>query len=125
MRHIEDDIQAAMVRWFSLQYPKLNGCLIHCPNGGRRNIREAARLKKSGVFPGVADLMLFVPTSKFPALFIEVKTEKGKQSQYQKKWQGIIEKQGYKYIICRSLDDFMKEIELYLFTDILIYTVAS
>lgn len=43
-----------------------------------------------------------------------MKTEKGKQQLTQKEWQTKVERVGYKYVICRSLDDFIREIEEYL-----------
>ena len=48
-RHDEDDLQAAIVRFFAYQYPEYAGLLFAVPNGGQRNAREGARLKKGGV----------------------------------------------------------------------------
>jgi hypothetical protein len=118
-QHLEDDIQEACYLWFSYQYPKLRKLLIAVPNGGKRFGKEGARLTKAGVTAGVADLILFVPNNQYPALCIEMKSKDGKQRPSQKEWQELVEKQGYRYVICRSLDDFMKEINIYLFSDIL------
>ena len=59
--HFEDDLQVQCVRWFYLQYPKLD--LFHIPNGGSRNRKiskkgvvyspEATRFKAMGVRAGV------------------------------------------------------------------------
>ena len=43
-----------------------------------------------------------------------MKTPKGKQQPSQKRWQLEVENAGYKYVICRSFDDFMTEIYSYL-----------
>jgi hypothetical protein len=67
-----------------------------------------------GVRAGFPDLTLLVPRKGYHALFIELKTAKGKQSEHQKEYQAEVEKQGYKYIICRSVQDFIKEIEEYM-----------
>jgi VRR-NUC domain len=43
----------------------------HCPNGGSRDIREAARFKRLGVTAGIPDLQLLSPKGK--PHFIELK----------------------------------------------------
>lgn len=111
----EHRIQCACVRWFSSQYPELKGRLFAVPNGGRRDAVTASRLKDEGVVAGVADLILMVTNHYYCALLVEMKTEKGRQSESQKEWERIITSGNeYKYVVCRSLDDFMKEINEYL-----------
>lgn len=48
--------QQAVVEWCAWKRIPI----FHIPNGGRRDKREAASLKRQGVKPGVPDL--FVPT---------------------------------------------------------------
>ena len=36
-----------------------------------------------------------------------MKTDKGRQSPEQKQWQEMVEAHGYRYRVCRSLDEFM------------------
>ncbi len=43
------------------------------PNGGRRNAREAARLKRAGVLAGVSDAHLPLARAGFVGLWIELK----------------------------------------------------
>jgi len=114
MQHIEDNIQISCVTWFSLQYRELSQLLHHSPNGGKRNAREAARFKAMGTRPGFPDLILLYSASGFSYLAIELKTQIGKQTEYQKDYQKLIEASGAKYVICRSFDDFRKEIKEYL-----------
>lgn len=45
----------------------------HPANGGKRNPREAAKFKKMGVRPGIPDIVLPVPSGKYPSLYIELK----------------------------------------------------
>lgn len=116
VRHIEDDLQIACVNWFSYQYPKLAKLLHHSPNGGKRDAREAARFKAMGVRPGFPDLILLHASNGYHFLCIEMKTETGKQSDYQKDYQRIVEAQGGKYVVCRSLDDFIREVNDYIKT---------
>lgn len=110
----EHRIQCACVRWFRFQHPSLAQCLFAVPNGGRRDRVTGAKLKAEGVIPGVADLLLLVQRGPFGGLCIEMKTHKGYQSPEQKQWQKIVEGQGYRYAVCRSLDDFIRIITDYL-----------
>lgn len=112
---VEHRIQQACVRWFNLQYPHLRGRLFAVPNGGRRDVVTGAKLKAEGVVAGVADLILLVTNKAFGALLIEMKKPGGIQSAAQRQWQGIVTTNGeYKYVICRSIYDFMREIREYL-----------
>lgn len=113
-KHIEDDIQADCVDWFNASFSELRGLLFHVPNGGKRSKITAANMKRIGVVAGVADLLLLIPSSGFNGFCIEMKAPKGKQSDLQKEWQGKVERQGYKYILCYSLEQFKKEICNYL-----------
>ena len=108
---VEHRIQQACVRWFNLQYPHLRGRLFAVPNGGRRDVVTGAKLKAEGVVAGVADLILLVTNKAFGALLIEMKKPGGIQSAAQRQWQEIVTTNGeYKYVICRSIYDFMREI---------------
>lgn len=111
----EHRIQCACVKWFRSQYPDYADRLVAIPNGGKRDATTGAKLKAEGVVAGVADLMLVVTTQHYGALFIEMKTEKGRQSEAQKKWEESVTKDRYKYVICRSLDDFVVAITRYMY----------
>ena len=113
-RHEESDIQQLCVRWFRLQYPKYARLLFAVPNGGSRNLIEAARMKAEGVTAGVADLILLVPSGEYSSLCIEMKTAKGRQRDTQKDWEEAAKSVGNKKVICRTLDDFQKEIKNYI-----------
>lgn len=111
----EHRIQCACVRWFNYQYPKLRGRLFAVPNGGRRDATTAAKLKAEGVVAGVADLILLKSNLNYGALLIEMKTLKGRQRDSQKAWQNIVcADSEYKYVVCRSFDDFKREVDDYL-----------
>lgn len=112
----EHRIQCACVNWFRYQYPHFRHNLFAVPNGGRRDEVTAAKLKAEGVLAGVADLILLKSNADYGALLIEMKTRKGRQAETQKQWQSLIEKDGYHYVVCRSLDDFTKEVNQYLAT---------
>jgi hypothetical protein len=114
MKHLEDDLQAACITWFDLQYPKIKNLLFHVPNGGNRNIIEAARLKKQGVRAGVSDLILLIPKGQFHGMIIEMKSEKGKTSILQDEWLKLVDNMEYYTIVCNSFDLFRAKINEYL-----------
>lgn len=111
----EHRIQCSCVRWFNLKHRKLKGRLFAVPNGGKRDALTGAKLKAEGVVAGVADLILLVSNRFYGALLVEMKTLTGRQSKSQKNWEQIITSEGdYKYVVCHSLDDFIREVDDYL-----------
>lgn len=111
----EHQLQVECVKWFRLQYPHLAHALFAVPNGGRRDATTGAKLKAEGALAGVSDIILLYMSGNYGALLIEMKTKKGAQSDKQKEWQAKITSRGeYKYVICRSFDDFKREIETYI-----------
>lgn len=114
MIHPESVLQQNCVRWFRLQYGSLARNLISIPNGAKVSMTQARIIKAEGLVSGASDLFLFYPARGFHGLAIEMKTPTGRQSDSQKLWQKAVEEQGYKYIICRSFDDFLREINDYL-----------
>lgn len=113
MIHAEDRMQISCVEWFSYAYPKLAKLLHHSPNGGKRTAFEAKIFKAMGTRAGFPDLILLFPSGKYHALLIEMKTATGRQSKSQKEYQKLVEYAGYKYVICRSFDEFRKVINDY------------
>ena len=112
--HREHDIQSACVRYFRLQYPQYKLNLFAVPNGGKRDKVSGALLKEEGVIPGVSDIILLLPRGGYHGLLIEMKTKKGKQADSQKQWQMHMERFGYKYVVCHSVDDFKREVDNYI-----------
>lgn len=85
------------------------------PNGGYRNAREAAKLKREGVLAGVSDLILAIPNKQFDALFIEMKVGSNNQTLNQKSFQKDIESDSnYKYVVLRTLEDFIDYVTAYI-----------
>lgn len=110
----EHRLQCACVNWFRLQYPTHATALFAVPNGGRRDRVSGAKLKAEGVLPGVSDLILLLPRGNHHGLLIEMKTESGKQSQAQRDWQRDMVHRGYKYMVIRSIDEFIDRVTDYL-----------
>lgn len=114
MRNEESKLQQACITWFRLQYPGLTKLLFAVPNGSRRDVVTGAILKREGVVTGVADLILLIPKKGYASLCIEMKYGKNGQSESQKEWQRLAEAAGNKYVVCRSLEEFVKAVNLYL-----------
>ena len=116
MRHTESILQRACIQWFRLQYPEYALLCFAVPNGGARSKIEASILKAEGVVAGVADLILLVPRRGYSSLCIEMKTQaKGStQSPSQKRWQHAAESAGNKYVVVRSIEEFIKIVNEYL-----------
>lgn len=104
MKHQESQEQQALFQWAKLmqgQNPELS--LLHAiGNGGKRNLIEAARMKREGVLAGVSDIMLPVSRNGFHGLYIELKVKGGKTSPAQKWWLSETTKQGYYAVVCHG-----------------------
>lgn len=114
IRHEESRMQQACVRWFRYTYPELAWMLVAVPNGVATSETQGRILKAEGMLAGVADLLLLVPGNGGTLLAIEMKTEKGRQSDNQRHWQQEAERHGIRYEICRSFDHFVQLITNYL-----------
>ena len=106
-------LQQKCYKWWHNTYPELRGCLWRIENERKRSKYEQMIAKSTGLVSGVADLNML-----YNGVFygIELKTETGRQSDSQAKWQRGIEAQGGKYIIIRSEDEF-KEFIIEIITD--------
>lgn len=113
MNHLEDDDQAALFSY--MQYIPECEWAFAIPNGGNRNAREAARLKKQGVKSGVSDMLLPLPIPQsYAGLFIEMKTKTGRPTKKQKLFTAAMIEAGYKAIFCYGFDDAKYEVDLYV-----------
>ena len=125
--HPESRLQCSCVQWFRLQHADKRLLLFAVPNGGFRIASEAARLYAEGVVPGVSDLIYLEPRGGYGALCIEMKTTLtgSRQSDRQKEWQKAVEAVGIRYVICRTLEEFMKEVEDYLALEPMVPTIGE
>lgn len=111
----EDRIQHDIVTWFHNSYclykHKPRGLIMSVPNGGRRDKKEAMKLKATGLLAGAADLILIYNGK---VLFMEVKTDIGKQSEAQIEFEHRITENGLKYYIVRSLEQAQELVKQHL-----------
>lgn len=109
----EHHLQVACVQWFRMQYP--NHLIYAIPNGGQRNAIVAAKLKAEGVTAGIPDLHIPTARNGYHGLYIEMKNGKeGRLSQSQKETMKILEREGFKCIVCRDLYSFINEVKHYI-----------
>lgn len=112
----ESQEQINLFTWANLQSCKIPELklLFHIPNGGKRSIVTARRLKAEGVKAGVPDLFLPVPRGGFHGLFIEMKAGKNKTTEKQDAWIDVLKEQRYKVVVCYGCEEAMTEIKKYL-----------
>ena len=104
LKDAEDRIQSHAYLWFHNTYPKFRGLLCYNHNNPKNKI-DGNRQKALGLQAGRSDLVFYFNGISY---MIEMKTPTGKQSEVQKKWQKQIESQGFKYVVCRSLESFQE-----------------
>ena len=105
-RHLEGATQQACVTWFRLAYPRY--VIFSVPNGGSRNAKEAANLKREGALAGVSDLIIVADRA---VMFVEMKTPENKQQKTQIEFQHNVERLGHTYVVCHSLNEFQLAVE--------------
>ncbi len=102
----ESKIQQEIVVWFNNNFclknmnPKF--VIFSVPNE-TKNYLELKYKRNIGLKSGVSDLIVLMPNK---ILFIEVKTENGKQSNSQIDFQRTVEDLGFEYYLVRSLENF-------------------
>jgi hypothetical protein len=104
MQKSESKIQQEIVIWYRNNNLNNNNIIFSVPNEGK-SAKEQMFKKATGLMSGVSDLICI---NNGEVLFIECKDLKGKQSDKQKDFQNIVELQGFKYHLVRSLDEFKK-----------------
>ena len=106
----ESQLQQSIVMHYNNNYCLKNmnprGLILAIPNGGSRHFLEAKNLKATGLLAGASDLILITPEGKL--IFIELKAEKGTQSEVQKIFEERVKNLNFDYFIIRSLEEFKK-----------------
>jgi hypothetical protein len=93
--------------------------LYATPNGGKRNLQVAIKLKAEGVKAGVPDLCLPVPRQKpsggvYHGLYMETKVKPNKPTPEQRAWLAFLEAQGYAAAVCYGYDGLVETVIWYL-----------
>lgn len=105
----EADIQALIVSWLSIHAPQGRGFLFFSvPNEGmgesrgRGGLARMARLRRMGLRPGVADLVI---VKGGRAYFLELKRRAGRQSVNQLEFEADAIHVGAEYAVARSFEE--------------------
>jgi hypothetical protein len=106
--------QAALIRWFDLQHPKLSALLVHVPNGINSGVKSGMRLKGLGLRSGVPDLVLFLPKHGHHGLFVEMKSKTGVVSPNQRFYLELLQDQGYSCHVAKGFEAAKSIIEQYI-----------
>lgn len=87
----------------------------HCPNGGKRHLREAAKLKAMGVKPGVPDILIFESWEyggrSGHGVAIELKGAKGRTTDAQEAWLGSLHNRGWLIAVCNSTEQVVEMLQ--------------
>ncbi len=102
MKQSELALQAACHQWHWNTFPGERG-LLHANNNNSQNAIKGNLNKAIGVVKGVAD-MEYCKARK--TIFIEMKTDEGSQSPAQRDFQSLVESEGFRYEVVRSLYQF-------------------
>ena len=119
----EHEEQCEVIRWrdaHSLWWPGELELLHAIPNGGKRNIITAVKLKREGVLAGIPDLML--PVARYDSweakvyhgLYIEMKKNGGRPTISQKLKLTMLTRNGYRAVWHDNASDAIEEIKRYL-----------
>jgi|TARA_R110000868_G_scaffold199858_4_gene446968 hypothetical protein len=106
----EQTVLVARVRNF---HPEL--VFMSIPNGGKRDIRVAAQMKKEGVLAGAPDLFLAEPRENKHGLFIEMKKIGGRTSSNQNDIIDKLRAKGYEAIVCEGADEAYSKLLIYVY----------
>lgn len=114
MKSLEHNLQKSCFHWFRLQYPEYAGAFFAIPNGGKRSVATAVRLKAEGVLAGVSDAFLAVANNSSNGLFIEFKAGKNKVTDKQGEFINTAIRNGYSVHIIYDFNSFVSAINAYL-----------
>jgi hypothetical protein len=118
MEQTEAKKQAECFLWLWNTHKKTRRIIYHVPNGGQRNPIEAMKFKSMGVIAGIPDLHLATAGTinkiKYHSLYIEMKTDSGKESDEQIKVHAALRAAGNYVVTIRTLEAFKKIIFEYL-----------
>ncbi len=114
----ENQHQTTLFKW--TRQPKIRAALpelkllYHIKNETKEGPAQVAVDRAMGVKKGVPDLCLPVARGKYHALYIEMKTERGKTSQAQEWWIKALGDAGAFACVCKGWQAAAKMLEWYL-----------
>lgn len=91
------------------RYLDIRGAVwFHTPNGGSRNVIEAARMKALGVKPGIPDIIVLSPC----LCALELKRERrSSTTDSQLAWLAAFEAAGFKTAVAHGIDEALAKLK--------------
>ena len=115
MNKSESSEQTTLVARVRNFHPEL--VFMSIPNGGKRDPRVAAQMKREGVLAGAPDLFLAEPRLHWHGLFIEMKKIGGRTSDKQNQVILNLRTKGYQVLVCEGADEAYGELLRYVYGD--------
>lgn len=110
MNRPEQALHKAIAQYLRAAHPRL--LWWHTPNGGSRNVVEAAILKSMGTLAGVPDLVFVLPGGSVG--FMEIKAGKGALSAEQKAFAERACEAGAAWALVRSVEEVQDHLRSWL-----------
>jgi VRR-NUC domain len=111
---IEEQHQVAFVAWFRTQYPQYAKLLTLGSFGENIGERRMVRLKQMGLTPGYPDILICLPKQKTAALWIEMKTKKGKVSSNQAEVHKLLISHSYSVNVAHDWEEAKDIVQSYI-----------
>jgi hypothetical protein len=92
----------------------IHDVILAIPNGGKRDVRTAIKLKAEGVKKGVSDMFLALPKNGYHGLWLELKDKGGKPTKEQKEWIYKMRELGYAADVAVGHQQAIEVLELYI-----------
>jgi hypothetical protein len=112
----EHEEQSALFTWAELQtsrWPELR-YMFAIPNGGKRHVTVARKLKAEGAKAGVLDICLPVPRHGAHGFWLEMKFGDNKLTKEQRDWLDFLVTQGYRVEVAYSFEEARDYVTAYL-----------
>jgi hypothetical protein len=113
----EDREQMELVAWFIRTFGvDAAQVLHHSPNGGKRDVRTAQKLKLMGVRKGFPDLALYLARGGFTGCAVELKptTPKRKPTPDQVRWIAHLRSIGWQASVCYGFAEAAEFLQTYM-----------
>ena len=111
MHHEESYMQKIVVSYVRNKHPEI---IFTCAPAVANTARTGRNNKLMGYQAGWPDLFFALARKGYYGLAIELKTAKGKVSEYQKHVNATMNANGYKAVICYSAEEAILTIDQYL-----------
>jgi hypothetical protein len=110
----ESGIAIALVDYVNKARPFLKDYIVKLDNEGRTSWQLGKQKKREGKKKGASDYFIAWPMPQYFGLWLEIKTEQGKESPEQKEFGHKMMARGYQYRCVYGIDAAIEELDRYL-----------